>query len=283
MGITIKKTFTAIALLALSCVHPAMAADNSVYISQAGNSTTVIMTQDGAGNVIRGIQNVGGSNTTPALITGNANTVTTDQIGTGNTLDLGLQTSIQNGSSGGNQFSYHVYGNNSRAVIDSNNSGVNTSASNTVSVTQTGDFSYANVNVLGALNTITATTTGGNNNRLISTVNGNNNNQTINVSGGGYNNVTVYQGMGGSAIPQSLQDMPLPENVNNHGTVTLTVTGASNTVNISQAGSINTTVANINGSGNTANIVQSGIAGNTTVNLASTGNGNTFNITSLAH
>ena len=43
------------------------AADNSIYIDQSGDNASVTITQDGAGNVVRGIQGVGSSNTTPEI------------------------------------------------------------------------------------------------------------------------------------------------------------------------------------------------------------------------
>ena len=56
-------------MLALSMTF-VMAADNSIYIDQAGDNSTISVTQDGAGNTVRGIQGVGTGNTTPAIIRG---------------------------------------------------------------------------------------------------------------------------------------------------------------------------------------------------------------------
>ena len=75
-------------LASLFVSNTSFSADNSIYVRQSGNNTTVTMTQDGAGNVVRGIQGAGTDNTTPATITGNANVVIVNQVGTGNTLDL---------------------------------------------------------------------------------------------------------------------------------------------------------------------------------------------------
>ena len=47
------------------------AVDNSIYIDQSGDSSTISVTQDGAGNVVRGIG--GSDNTTRANIYGNSN------------------------------------------------------------------------------------------------------------------------------------------------------------------------------------------------------------------
>ena len=63
------------------------AADNSIYIDQSGNDSTIDVTQTGAGNVVRGIQGVGTSNTTPAKIYGNSNSIDVQQIGSSNTLN----------------------------------------------------------------------------------------------------------------------------------------------------------------------------------------------------
>lgn len=277
------KSFAITAVLTMLCIRPSMALDNSIYIQQSGNNGEINMTQDGAGNVIRGIQGVGTDSTTPALIIGNANTVTVNQIGTSNTLDMGIQTSVQNGATGGNQFSYSIYGNNGTAIIDSNNDNKNSSASNSISVTQTGDFAYANVNVLGGLNVVSATTSGGSYNSVTSTVNGNYNTQTISINEGGNNSVTINQGIGGSAIPLTTSGLVGPGTASNNSSANLSISGASNIVAISQTGGANTTVVSMVGSSNNANIVQSAIAGNTTVNLNSSGNGNVFNITSINH
>ena len=72
------------------------AADNSIYINQSGDNSAITVTQDGAGNVMRGIQGTGSGNTTPSTINGNSNTVTVDQVGTGNTLNFGIATAIAN-------------------------------------------------------------------------------------------------------------------------------------------------------------------------------------------
>ena len=40
----------------------AFGADNSIYIDQSGDNSTIDITQTGAGNVVRGIQGAGSSN-----------------------------------------------------------------------------------------------------------------------------------------------------------------------------------------------------------------------------
>ena len=55
-------------VMSLLVAFNVVAADNSIYIDQSGNNATVNITQDGAGNVVQGIQGTGTSNTTPATI-----------------------------------------------------------------------------------------------------------------------------------------------------------------------------------------------------------------------
>ena len=62
------------------------------------------------------------------------------QTGTGDTISFGVQTTVANGISGGNTFNYSVTGNNATALIDSNGDNQGTSASNTIGVTQTGNY-----------------------------------------------------------------------------------------------------------------------------------------------
>jgi hypothetical protein len=61
---------------------------NDVYVEQIGDNSTVSITQTGAGNMVNG--NVGGTGNTDdmALIRGDLNDVTINQIGTGNTLSI---------------------------------------------------------------------------------------------------------------------------------------------------------------------------------------------------
>lgn len=243
------------------------AADNSIYIDQSGDNTTVNVTQDGAGNVVRGIQVQGGgtSNTTPAKIYGDSNTVIIEQIGSGSRLDFGINTTIAaTPQANGNKFRYKVTGNSAVAIINSNNDGQGTSASNIVDVDQTGNNAYANINVLGTNNKITALTDGGANNSFTTVVNGDGNQQTVNMTGGGGNQANISQ-------------------LGNTGTVNLTSVGATNHFTISQSGGgaagHSTTIDNT-GSSNTYSITQAGTSGDSIVNLKSTGSTNTFTINS---
>ena len=54
---------------------------NNVYVEQVGDGATIIVTQDGTSNRV-------GDEFAPAIIKGDANVVTIDQIGSSNTLDM---------------------------------------------------------------------------------------------------------------------------------------------------------------------------------------------------
>lgn len=240
----------------------AYAADNSIYIDQAGTNATITILQDGAGNRVRSIQGVGTGNTNPAVIQGDAITVDIEQVGSGNVLNLGVITTTANGSSP-TSIVYSVLGNNATATLNLNNAGTDTNESTNLNINQTGDGAIANINILGANNTFTATTAGGNNNKLIATVNADTTNVTLNQTGGGGNETTLNL-------------------TGDKGTVNVTTVGATNITSITQSGGgVNghSTTLNYTGSSNNTTISQSGSI-DTTVNLKSVGSGNTFNITS---
>jgi len=267
MNILKKFALAIVVAFAANTANVATAADNSIYIDQSGGNATIAVTQDGAGNVVRGIQGVGSSNTTPAKIYGDGNQVTVSQIGSGNTLSMGIVTTVANGVVGGNTYTYSVTGNNATAIINSNSNGQGTSASNIVSVTQSGNNANANINVLGSANSLTAVTAGGANNSLVSTINGDNNSQTISMTGGGGNTATVTQN-------------------SDKGTVTLAAVGASNTFGITQTGGStngHSAALDFTGSGNTVSINQQGTSADSIVNLKSVGSTNTFTINSNTH
>ncbi len=86
-------------------------ADNSIYIDQSGDNSTIDITQTGSGNVIRGIQGVGTGNTTPAKLYGGSSTIDIQQIGSTNTLNLGFNASTATGRAYGIDLTYYVTGN----------------------------------------------------------------------------------------------------------------------------------------------------------------------------
>ena len=246
------------------------AADSSVYIDQSGDSATITITQDGAGNVVRGVSGVGTSNTTPAKIYGNNNQITVDQIGTGNTLKLGI-TSTTGGTTtipgtattvANPTIIYSVTGNNAVAEINSNSANTGTSQSNYININQTGDGAITNANVLGANNGIKVVTSGGANNSYTTAVDGDENSQNVSMTGGAGNVANITQTGDGNSV-------------------TLTSVGATNTFGITQTGAGSSSIVlSHSGSGNSFTIDQTSSAtGNNTLNWAGSGSSNTISIT----
>lgn len=257
---TRSLTKIAFAVVALVMSVGVFAVDNSIYIDQTGDNATINISQDGAGNRVRGIQGVGTGNTTPAVINGDGMQIDVTQVGAGNTLNLGIQSTTAAGSAP-TSVSYNVSGGGNTGTINlnANNQGIN--ASSTIDITQTNGNNITNVNVLGSNNTLTANQSGGSAS-LISTVNANNTTQTINTSGGTDNRVTTNL-------------------TGDKGTVVVDMVGASNHANITQdGGSTGGQYAklDVTGSNNTYTVNQSGTI-DTTVNIKTTGSGNTFGVT----
>lgn len=259
-----SKLFTSV-LMVLSL--SVFAADNSIYIDQMGDNSTVTITQDGAGNKVRGLPGIGTSATTPAKIYGDGTLVSVSQIGSGSVLSLAMVSTIASGAGSGTSVTYSVTGNNATAIINSNGDGQGVSASNTININQNGNNANADVNVLGSTNQLSITTSGGSNNSVTATQNGNNNNTIISNTGGGANNTTTNQ--------QS-----------DKGMIMVTTVGASNTTSISQTGGgVNGHNAgvDITGSGNNTNIIQQGTSADNIVNLKSVGSTNAITINQNTH
>ena len=238
------------------------AADNSIYIDQTGDSSTIDITQTGAGNVVRGIQGVGTGNTTRAKIYGNSNVIDIRQIGATNTLNLGVNATIASPRAYGIDLKYYVTGNSGSATINSNNAGSGTSGSNFIDIRQTGNSAGINLNMLGSKNSFTAVTSGGSSNIITATISADDTTNNISMTGGG-----------GNSLTQSI--------TSNKATNNITTVGASNGITLTQSGVAGTNghafTLNLTGSSNTFDVTQSGTI-DTTVNVLSAGSGNTWNI-----
>jgi hypothetical protein len=256
---TRSLTKIAIAVVALVMSVGAYAVDNSIYIDQTGDNATINISQDGAGNRVRGIQGTGTGNTTPAVINGDGMAIDITQVGAGNVLNLGIQSTTAAAASP-TSVNYSVSGGNNTGTINLNANGQGTNSSTTLDITQSGGNNVANINVLGSKNTLTAVQSGGSA-TLNSTVNASETTQTINTSGGTGNSVTTNL-------------------TGDKGTVVVDFVGASNTASITQAGggtAGHNATLDVNGSSNSYTINQSGTI-DTTVNIKTVGSGNTFGI-----
>ena len=248
------------------------AADNSIYIDQAGDFSNVTINQDGAGNQVRGLSAVQSNDpTAPAIIRGNDVLVNINQTGSSNKMNLGIDA--QSGTSGSVNFTYstvnqgNISGSNNNATFQLGTS--SSKASDTVvSVTQLNGGNTANVSMVGSDNQLTATQSGGSA-TLISTVDAAGTRQSITTSGGTGNSVTTNL-------------------TGDNGNVSINVVGATNTISIAQSDAGGSTghqaVMDIVGTGNSVTLAQSGSAQANVFNLkvgasGTAANSNTYNIT----
>lgn len=179
-----------------------MAVANEVYMEQVGDNSTIAITQDGSNNRI-------GTALDPAYIGSGSNTVTIDQIGSANELDI-----VVNGAA--TDVLVSVTGSNNIQTI---NCGTTVSAScngSTISQTIVGDSNIltanlggganhtSTMNIAGDFNTVTHTSTNTGTTSADITVTGNTNTIGVTQSGttaksvtvnstGNSNNITINQ------------------------------------------------------------------------------------------
>jgi hypothetical protein len=268
-----RKLLTILMMAGMLSSGSLLAADNSIYIDQAGDFTNVTINQDGAGNQVKGLSSSVSINspTDPALIRGNNVNVNINQTGSNNKMGLGIDATM--GTSKSVDLTYstvnsgNISGSNNLATFQLGTS--NSRASDTiVSVTQLNGSNTANVSMVGSDNQLTALQSGGGA-TLISTVDATGTRQDITTSGGTANSVTTNL-------------------TGDNGNVYVKLEGATNTVDIAQSGSGGSTGhqawMDVNGTGNTITLSQTGSANANVFNLklGSSGNAsntNTYSIT----
>jgi len=180
---------------------------NDVYIEQVGDGATITITQDGSSNRI-------GTNGTPSLIKGDANTVTNDQIGSSNELDI-----VINGAA-------------VTAVVTTNGSNniqtINCGTANTASC----GSSYIKQQVTGDNNTVTQNLVAAATQHSEILITGDYNTVTHTTSGSGAHSgiITVT---GGVAL--SGNTISLTQGGTNAQQATITSTGNSNAITVNQS------------------------------------------------
>ena len=236
------------------------AADNSIYIDQAGDSSNINITQDGGGNQIYDVTS-GSTSTDYATLSGDSQTIDIDQIGGSNVLKLGIQSTVLSGV--GVNLTYFITGSNSVATLDFNNDGQGTLANLVFDVTQTGSYNDLFADILGSNNSVVATATGGSYNDFNFTINADDVSVNAAISGGGGNTLTTNL-------------------TSDSGLVDVTSVGASNTFSLTQSGVGGTNghgiTLDVTGSSNSFTTSQSG-AIDTTIDITSVGSNNTWSIT----
>ena len=246
-----KKILTLLMIL-ITWSGLTLAADNSTYIDQSGDNTSVLVQQDGAGNTVRGINST--ARDTPAVMYGDSNYINIEQKGSGNTLAFGVQTKVTDTTMSwsaeythadmtSNSFVYTVVGNSNMATIDSNSDNKNTSVGNGVYMMQVGNSNTSSVVMRGTNNGVSVGMVGSNN-TLSSAIDGTNNIQDLYILGDsntlsftqtGENNGIIGGANGyGNTLRLIQQDFGR--------TVRIEVLGNTNSISIAQAGSADSPV-----------------------------------------
>ena len=247
-------------LMMLLSTSTLFAADNSIYIDQAGDSSNINITQDGGGNQVYDVT-LGSTSTDYATLSGDSQTIDIDQIGGSNVLKLGIQSTVLSGV--GVNLTYFITGSNSVATLDFNNDGQATLANLVFDVTQTASYNDLFADILGSNNSVVATATGGSYNDFNFTINADDVSVNAAISGGGGNTLTTNL-------------------TSDSGLVDVTSVGASNTFSLTQSGVGGTSghgiTLDVTGSSNSFTTSQSG-AIDTTIDITSAGSNNTWSIT----
>lgn len=238
------------------------AADNSIYIDQSGDNSTITMTQDGSGNKVKGIllNGTAGGTTDPAKLIGNNQTINIEQTGATNELSLGVNSTVTSGV--GVNLNYQVTDGGNVGFININNNGLGIASNNVVSIVQNGGGAITTLNMTGTGNQLSVGQSGGANNKFIGTINADSTNVTVSQTLGGGNETTLNM-------------------TGDKGIVSVTTMGATNITNITQSayGSAGAqALVNINGSGNQTDITQSGMYDHY-ASLTVVGSGNTIDVT----
>jgi hypothetical protein len=222
----LKKLLLAFGLILVASVAQAQ---NSVYIDQIGNNSTIDVTQTGIDNVL-------GNTTNKAVFYGDSQTVTISQIGSYN-------TSVMNVQGNGTRLTSAVTGDSNQVNVSCGNTGPLCNSS-TITATATGDQNVINVTG-GAKSTFGASVTGSNNTVNVTSTTTNLNGATASVTqtGGDANNITVSQ-----SGPAGLNGFQ----------ATIEAMGGGNIIGVTQTGTVDSTV-NIKSQGSNNNItVRSG-------------------------
>lgn len=239
-----RKLLTVI-LLSVSTIS--WATDNSIYIDQAGDNSTITMTQDGAGNRVKGIlaNGTAGANTDPAKLVGNNQTVTINQAGPNNVLTLGANSTV--GTNGkGIDINYQVDVGGNIGFINSNNNGQGVSAGNLIDIIQLGGNAVATISMLGNTNSLTVRSSGGGGNSIDAIIDADNVTAVVDQTLGGSNDTTLNL-------------------TGNKGTVNITSTGAANITGVTQSGggtNGNDVKIVLDGQGNQTTVSQAGVNDN---------------------
>jgi hypothetical protein len=251
-----RKVLTILMLAAMPTLGYAV--DNSIFIDQSGSNAVVNITQDGAGNTVKGIVNnaPGMRGIDSAILKGDSLMINVDQVGSGNTLSLGVDSSAMNGFRNPT-VNYSATANNTSAIIN-----MKGGQSNLIDVTQTGNTSSVDARVIDSSRSKITINSAGTGDAITSLISG---------SGDSLTNITLPNTGGSNTITTSTQG--------GSGNIVIGVDGTGNNINADQNGSGNTALVKgyapgslLTGNDNTINIVQNGNSNTAGVNITGSSN-----------
>jgi hypothetical protein len=191
---------------------------NDVYVEQIGDNSTVSITQTGAGNMVNGNLAGLGNSDDPALIRGDLNDVTINQLGSGNILSLILNN--ENNGTG------------ATVVLSADGSSNTQNVSCGTALSSSCNASIIRSEIVGSNNNTVQTLSGGAIKSTIA-INGSWNNVTHTASGVGFHSGEITVSGSGS-------------------------NGAANAVTLTQSGAMTkNAVISSNGSNNNVIVIQS--------------------------
>ena len=191
---------------------------NDVYVEQIGDNSSISITQTGAGNLVNG--NVGGTGNTDdaAIIRGDLNDVTINQIGASNTISM----IINNETSGTG----------STVVISADGSNNNQTIGCGTALTSSCNASIIRSEITGSSNNTVQTLSGGVVQSKIA-INGSWNNVTHTASGVGLHNGEIT--VSGSGTSQVANAVTLTQSGASNKNAIITSNGSNNNVIVTQS------------------------------------------------
>jgi hypothetical protein len=207
-----------LAILIASGMVSSGAFANDVYMEQVGDNTTVSITQSGAGNVVNG--NVGDTGNTDdaAIIRGDLNDVTINQIGASNTLSIILNNETS--------------GTGSTVVVSADGSNNNQTIGCGTALSSDCNASVIRSEISGNSNNTVQMLTGGVLQSKIS-VNGNFNNVTHTATGVGQHTADIT--VSGSGTSQLANAVTLTQSGASAKNAVITSNGSNNNVVVTQS------------------------------------------------
>ena len=251
-----RKLLTILVVAAMPSLGYAV--DNSIFIDQSGSNAVVNITQDGAGNTVKGIvlNAPGMRGLDSAILKGDSLMINIDQVGSGNTLSLGVDSSAMNGYRNPT-VNVSTTANNTSAIID-----MKGGQSNLIDVTQTGNTSSVDARVIDSSRSNITINSAGTGDIITSLISG---------SGDSITSITLPNTGGSNTITTSTQG--------GSGSIVIGLDGTGNAVSVDQNGFGNTASIKgyasgslLTGNDNAITIVQNGTGNNTNVGITGSSN-----------